>query len=94
MREYTPELRFGPMPFRQRVDKSPLVCQILKGIRSIHTVPEKRAHTLELAVLQQIDQRLDTAISNAQLSGDQPASLRHMRNRSLMCRCNISPPRG
>ena len=64
--------------------KSPLVRQVLKGIRSLHAVPEKRARPLELAVLQQIDQWLDAAISNAQQSGDRPALLRHTRNRSLM----------
>lgn len=64
--------------------KSPLVRQVLKGIRSIHAVPEKRARPLELAVLQQIDQWLDVAIGNAQRSGDRPALLRHTRNRSLM----------
>ena len=64
--------------------KSPLVRQVLKGIRSIHAVPEKRARPLELAVLQQIDQWLDVAISNAQRSGDRPALLRQTRNRSLM----------
>ncbi|WP_227874105.1 MULTISPECIES: site-specific integrase [Burkholderiales] len=64
--------------------KSPLVRQVLKGIRSIHAVPEKRARPLELAVLQQIDQWLDVAIGNAQRSGDRPALLRQTRNRSLM----------
>jgi site-specific recombinase XerD len=64
--------------------KSALVRQVLKGIRSVHSVPEKRARPLELAVLQQIDQWLDTAISNAQRSGDQLALLRHTRDRSLM----------
>jgi len=64
--------------------KSPLVRQVLKGIRSIHAVPEKRARPLELTVLQQIDQWLDVAIGNAQRSGDRPALLRHTRNRSLM----------
>lgn len=49
--------------------KSALVRQVLKGIRSVHTAPEKRARPLELAVLQQVDQWLDTAISNAQQSG-------------------------
>ncbi|TAM35980.1 MAG: Tn3 family resolvase [Burkholderiaceae bacterium] len=64
--------------------KSALVRQVLKGIRSVHTVAEKRARPLELAVLQQIDQWLDTAISNAQRSGNQPALLRHTRDRSLL----------
>ena len=65
--------------------KSPLVRQVLKGIRSVHTVAEKRARPLELNVLQQVDQWLDAAISNAQRSGDRSALLRrHTRNRSLM----------
>lgn len=64
--------------------KSPLVRQVLKGVRSVHSVPEKRARPLELAVLQQVDQWLNAAIGNAQRSGDQPALLRHTRNRSLL----------
>jgi integrase len=64
--------------------KSPLVRQVLKGIRAVHAVPEKRARPLELAVLQQIDQWLDVAIESALQSGDRPALLRHARDRSLM----------
>lgn len=64
--------------------KTPLVRQVLKGIRSVHTVAEKRARPLELAVVQQIDQWLDAAIGNAQQSGDRSALLRHTRNRSLL----------
>ena len=64
--------------------KSSLVRQVLKGIRSVHTVAEKRARPLELNVLQQVDQWLDTAISNAQQSDDPLAMLRHTRNRSLL----------
>ena len=64
--------------------KSPLVRQVLKGIRAIHSVPEKRARPLELSVLQQVDQWLDAAISDAQRSGDSSALLRHTRNRSLL----------
>ena len=47
--------------------------QVLKGIRSIHAVPETRARPLELSVLQQIDQWLAAAICNAQRSGDRLA---------------------
>lgn len=64
--------------------KSALVRQVLKGIRCVHSVPEKRARPLELTVLQQIDQWLASAISNAQLSGDRSALLRHTRDRSLI----------
>lgn len=64
--------------------KSALVRQVLKGIRSVHAVREKRARPLELTVLQQVDQWLGTAIIEAQRSGDQPALLHHVRNRSLL----------
>lgn len=64
--------------------KSPLVSQVLKGIRSVHAVAEKRARPLELNVLQQVDQWLNAAIGNAQRAGDRLALLRHTRNRSLM----------
>ncbi len=64
--------------------KSALVRQVLKGIRSVHSVREKRARPLELAVLQQVDQWLNTAITNAQRSGNQSAALRHTRDRSLI----------
>jgi len=64
--------------------KTPLVRQVLKGIRSIHAVAEKRARPLEIDVVQHIDQWLDTAISNAERCGDRLAVLRHTRNRSLL----------
>ena len=64
--------------------KSALVRQVLKGIRSVHSVQEKRARPLELAVLQQVEQWLETAIGHAQRSGDHPALLRPTRDRSLM----------
>jgi integrase len=64
--------------------KSALVRQVLKGIRAVHSVQERRARPLELAVLHQVDQWLATAISHAQQSGDRSAVLRHTRDRSLM----------
>ena len=64
--------------------KSVLVRQVLKGIRSVHAVPEKRARPLELAVLERVAQWLDTAISNAAQMGDAQALLRHTRNRSVL----------
>ena len=64
--------------------KAPLVRQVLKGIRSIHSVAEKRARSLEIDVVQQIDQRLEVAIGNAERCDDRPARLRHTRNRSLL----------
>jgi len=64
--------------------KSPLVRQVLKGIRAVHAVPDKRARPLELVVLQQVDAWLGAAIEQARSTGDQQALLRHTRNRSLM----------
>ena len=58
--------------------------QVLKGIRSIHSVAEKRARSLEIDVVQQIDQWLEVAIGNAERCDDRPARLRHTRNRSLL----------
>ena len=64
--------------------KSPLVRQVLKGIRSLHSVAEKRARPLEIDVVQQIDLWLEVAIGNAERCDDRPARLRHTRNRSLL----------
>jgi len=64
--------------------KAPLVRQALKGIRCIHTVAEKCARPLEIDVVQQIDQRLEVAIGNADRSADRMALLRHARNHSLL----------
>lgn len=64
--------------------KSQMVRQVLKGIRAVHTTPEKRARPLELEVLQQIDQWLAMAITHTQNCGDQPASLRLTRDRCLI----------
>ncbi len=64
--------------------KAPLVRQVLKGIRSIHSVAEKRARPLEIDVVQQIDLWLGEAISHAEHCDDQLALLRHTRNRSLL----------
>lgn len=64
--------------------KAPLVRQVLKGIRAIHSAPEKRARPLEIDVVQQIDQWLEVAIGNAERCDDRLALLRHTRNRSLL----------
>ena len=64
--------------------KAPLVRQVLKGIRSIHSVAEKRARPLEIDVVQQVDQWLEVAIGNAKRGDDRSALLRHTRNRSLL----------
>ncbi len=64
--------------------KSPLVRQVLRGIRALHPVAEKRARPLELDVLDGVDQWLETAINLAKHNGDQAAYLRHTRNRCLL----------
>jgi integrase len=64
--------------------KAPLVRQVLKGIRAVHSVAEKRARPLEIDVVQQVDQWLVTAIDNAERCDDRLALLRHTRDRSLL----------
>lgn len=64
--------------------KAPLVRQVLKGIRSLHSVAERRARPLEIDVVQQVDQWLEVAIGNAERCDDRSALLRHTRNRSLL----------
>ena len=64
--------------------KSPMVRQVLKGIRAVHPALEKRARPLALDVLYQVNDWLDRAITGARNRDDQPAVLRLSRDRSLM----------
>ncbi len=64
--------------------KSPIVRQVLKGIRTLHPAPEKRARPLELEVLQQVNDWLDHAVAAAQDRDDRPTLLRLARDRSLL----------
>lgn len=64
--------------------KSPIVRQVLKGIRSVHPAAEKRARPLQLENLQQTSDWLDLCITNARTRGDQTNVMRLSRDRSLL----------
>lgn len=64
--------------------KSPLIRQVLKGIRTLHPTTEKRARPLEVEALRQVDEWLVSSIGHAESSGDRLALMQHTRNRSLV----------
>ena len=64
--------------------KSPLVRQVLKGIRAVHPAQEKRARPLELDDLQRVDEWLRQALASAQSRGDATAILRLRRDSALL----------
>lgn len=64
--------------------KTPTIRQLLKGIRSVHNAPEKKARPLELVVLEQVDAWLTRNIAQAWRDADQAAELRYTRDRSLI----------
>lgn len=64
--------------------KSSTIRQLLKGIRSVHNAPEKKARPLELDVLEQVDAWLARNIAQAQRDADHAAELGFTRDRSLI----------
>jgi integrase len=64
--------------------RTPIVRQVFKGIRSIHSVPEKRARPLQLDLLQQVNDWIERGIALAQSQGDQIRLLRLARDRALL----------
>jgi len=64
--------------------KATMVRQVMKGIRTLHPIQEKRAKPLQLEVLQQVDAWLQKAAEAAQAQGDHVAALRHVRDRALV----------
>jgi integrase len=64
--------------------KVPVVRKVLKGIRAVHPVAEKRARPLELEQLQQVDNWLERANIQARHQGDQASLFRHTRDRALI----------
>ena len=64
--------------------KTPKIRQLLKGIRTIHPAPEKRAKPLELELLQRVSDWLMEAATAAQARGNAGEALRHTRNRALL----------
>jgi integrase len=64
--------------------KTPMVRQVLRGIRTLHPPREKRAKPLQLDVLQRVDSWLQKAGETAETRGDRAAALRHARDRALV----------
>jgi integrase len=64
--------------------RSPVVRQVLKGIRSIHSVPEKRARPLQLDLLQQVSDWITRGSTVAHSQNDQPRLLRLARDQALL----------
>jgi hypothetical protein len=64
--------------------KSPVVRQVLKGIRALHPAQEKRARPLQIEVLQQVSAWLERASALAVSQNDRPRLLRHARNHALL----------
>lgn len=64
--------------------RTPLVRQVLKGIRALHPAQEKRARPLQLDVLNGVNDWLQGEITAAKQQGNQPLLLRHTRDHALL----------
>lgn len=64
--------------------KTPLVRQVLKGIRTLHPKPEKQAEPLQLRELEQCVSWIEKGRVEARLAGDMPRLLRFQRDRALL----------
>lgn len=64
--------------------KTPLVRQVLKGIRTLHPKPEKQAEPLQLRELEHCVAWLERTGVAAQAEGDLPKLLRCWRDRALL----------
>lgn len=64
--------------------KSPVVRQVLKGIRAVHPAQEKRARPVQLDMLQQVSDWLERGAVLARSRDDLPTQLRHARNHALL----------
>lgn len=64
--------------------RAPIVKQVLKGIRALHPLQEKRAEPLQLAQLSQVSDWLDHAQTAAEKRQDLPNTLRHRRDKALL----------
>lgn len=62
----------------------PVVRQVLKGIRSIHSEPEKRARPLHLEQVQQVDNWLARGLALANNQEDSARAMRLARDRALL----------
>jgi len=64
--------------------KAPVVRKVLRGIQALHPAREKQARPLQLDQLERLEQWLNRAIAAAAADGDQPARLRHTRDKALL----------
>lgn len=64
--------------------KSPVVRKVLKGIRTLHPVQEKRARPLQLEQIRHVVGWLDAAIAKSKAISDRAAQLRHQRDKALL----------
>lgn len=64
--------------------KTPLVRQVLKGIRELHPSREKQAKPLQIDQLDRLVSWLDGQIHQATDTADLPAQRRHSRDRALV----------
>jgi len=64
--------------------KAVTIRQVLKGIRALHPEQEKRAKSLELVVLQQVNDWLEDGIAVTAERKDRGGVLRHTRDRAMV----------
>lgn len=64
--------------------RTPLVRRVLKGIRTMHPAPEKRARPIQLEVLDEMDDWLERSIAQAERQRKTPQLLRHTRDRAIL----------
>lgn len=64
--------------------RSPLVHKVLRGIRTHHATPQRRARPLQLEVLEQVSNWLLAAQASARKYGRRTEVLRRSRDRSLL----------
>lgn len=64
--------------------KTPVVRDVLRGIRALHPAQEKQAKPLQLEQLEQAAQWLDAAIDIARRQRNRGDELRHLRNKALL----------
>lgn len=63
--------------------KNPIVRKVLRGVQELHPAEQKRATSLQIEQLAQVDSGLADAIASARAAGERPAALRHLRDRAL-----------
>lgn len=64
--------------------RSPLVLKVLRGIKSKHATPQRRARPLQLDVLESVSNALQSAQAAAREAGNQTVMMRAGRDRALV----------